>query len=144
MKLLLEMCYTVKFKTCRQLKDADGIFQLVERCCHGIFLLIENMPPLSKDATAVRSKLTLKIHEKLKLHKIPGCTPPRTVGIPSHSNFHQYQLILNTHTLSACADLHCISRHVTHSPRCQTWQSHIAKLTILQEFRKFLKRKLCP
>ena len=42
------------------------------------------------------------------LHKIPGHTPLCTVRIPSHSNFHQYQLILNTHTLSARADLHCI------------------------------------
>ena len=25
-------CYVVKVKTCRQLKDADGIFQLGKRC----------------------------------------------------------------------------------------------------------------
>ena len=77
------------------------------------------MPPPSKDAAAVRSKLTLKIHEKLKLREIPSCTPPHTgqipshtplhtVSIPSHSNFHQYRLILNTRTLSSHADLHCI------------------------------------
>ena len=68
-----------KSQTCRQLKDADGIFQLVERCHHGIFLLSVNMLPLSKDATAVRSKLTLKMHEKLKLCEIPCHTPLHTV-----------------------------------------------------------------
>ena len=51
----------VKVKTCHQLKDADGIFQVVQRCHRSIFLLSEKMLPLSKDDAGLTSKLTLKI-----------------------------------------------------------------------------------
>ena len=51
------------------MKDADGIFQLVERCRWQHLLTSKNMPPPCKDAAAVRSKLTLKIKVKIGISR---------------------------------------------------------------------------
>ena len=63
--VIFNVSFTVKVKRCCQLKDADGIFQLVERCHWQHLLTSKNMPPLCKDAATVRSKLTLKITVKI-------------------------------------------------------------------------------
>ena len=97
----------VKVKRCRQLKDADGIFQPVERCHWWHLLTSENMPPPCKDAAAVRSKLTLKITVKIGILQD---SRSYTFTHSQHTITQQLSLEIGpictpAHSFFACADL---------------------------------------